>query len=62
MSRERQAQWSFRLERLRALQERFTGTSRYDRAYKAHLAVQHVYDRWADEMFCSHSANHGGEP
>jgi hypothetical protein len=51
MSRERQAQWSHRLERLKALQERFARANRYDRAYKAHLAVQYLYDRWADEVF-----------
>ena len=51
MSRERQAQWTHRLEHLLALRERFSSSHRYDRAYKAHLAVQHVYDRWADEMF-----------
>jgi hypothetical protein len=53
MSRERQAQWTHRLEHLHALRERFTSSHRYDRAYKAYLAVQHVYDRWADEMFAS---------
>ena len=51
VSRERQAQWTHRLERLHALRERLTEAHRYDRAYKAYLAVQHVYDRWADEMF-----------
>jgi hypothetical protein len=53
MSRERRAQWTHRLERLHALRERFTTAYRYDRAYKAYLAIQHVYDRWAGEMFCS---------
>lgn len=56
MSRERQAQWTHRLEILHTLRERFTEAHRYDRAYKAYLAVQHVYDRWADEMF---GAAHG---
>ena len=51
MSRERQAQWQHRLERLRELRERFTEDHRYDRAYRAYLAVQHVYDRWAAEIF-----------
>lgn len=53
MSRERQAQWTHRLERLRALRERFTIAHRYDRAYEAYLTIQHLYDRWADEVFCS---------
>ena len=53
MSSKRQAQWTYRLERLHALRARFTGTSRYDRAYKAYLAIQHVYDRWADEVFAA---------
>ncbi|MBM6582895.1 hypothetical protein ILT44_22065 [Microvirga sp. BT689] len=53
MSRERQAQWTHRLERLHALRERFTATHRYDQAYEAYLAIQRVYDRWADEMFRS---------
>jgi hypothetical protein len=54
MSRERQTQWTHRLERLHALRERFTATRHYDRAYEAYLTIQRVYDRWADEMFCSH--------
>ncbi len=53
MSRERQAQWTHRLERLHALRERFTTAHRYDRAYAAYLIIQHVYDLWADEMFHS---------
>ena len=51
MSHERQAQWSHRLDRLRALRERFLSAHRYDRAYKVYLTIQHVYDRWADEVF-----------
>jgi hypothetical protein len=51
VSRERQAQWTHRLEHLHALRERFTQAHQYDRAYKAYLTVQHVYDRWADEIF-----------
>ena len=51
MSHDRQAQWSHRLDRLRALRERFVAARRYDRAYKVYLAIQHVYDRWADEVF-----------
>lgn len=53
MSRDRQAQWSHRLERLHALRDRFATARRYDRAYEAYLVIQHVYDRWAGEMFCS---------
>ncbi len=51
MSQHRQTQWIGRLDRLHALRDRFVETSRYDRAHKAHLAIQHVYDRWADEVF-----------
>jgi hypothetical protein len=51
MSHERQAQWTSRLERLRGLRERFVTARRYDRAYQVYLAIQHVYDRWADEVF-----------
>jgi hypothetical protein len=51
MSRERQAQWAHRLERLHALRERFTIARRYDRAYLAYLTIQRLYDRWADEVF-----------
>ena len=51
MSPERQAQWTHRLERLRDLRERFARASRYERAYKASLAIQRLYDRWADEVF-----------
>jgi hypothetical protein len=53
MSRERQAQWTHRLEHLHALRERFTLARRYDRAYLAYLTIQHLYDRWADEVFYS---------
>ncbi len=51
MSRERQTQWTHRLERLHGLRDRFAAANRYDRAYKAHLTIRHVYDRWADEVF-----------
>jgi hypothetical protein len=51
MSRQRQTQWTHRLERLHGLRDRFAAANRYDRAYKAHLTIQHVYDRWADEVF-----------
>ena len=51
MSHERRAQWTHRLDRLHALRERFLAAHRYDRAYKVYLAIQHVYDRWADEVF-----------
>ena len=51
MSQERRAQWTLRLERLQSLKGRFASANRYDRAYKAHLAVQRLYDRWADEVF-----------
>ena len=51
MSQHRQTQWIRRLDRLYALKDRFVNTSRYDRAHKALLAIQHVYDRWADEVF-----------
>jgi hypothetical protein len=53
MSRERQAQWTHRLQHLEALRERFTGAGRYDRAYKAYRVAQHVYDRWAHEVFAA---------
>ena len=53
MSQQRQAQWSHRLQQIQALQERFTGVGRYDRAHKAHRVVQHVYDRWAQEVFAA---------
>jgi hypothetical protein len=51
MSHERQAQWTHRLDRLRGLREHFVAARRYDRAYEVYLAIQHVYDRWADEVF-----------
>jgi hypothetical protein len=51
MSYERQAQWTHRLDRLHALRDHFVVTRRYDRAYKVYLAIQHVYDRWAGEVF-----------
>jgi len=53
MSRERQAQWTHRLQHLEALRERFTGAGRYDRAYKAYRVAQYVYDRWAHEVFAA---------
>ena len=51
MSRDRQAQWSHRLDRLRALRERFVAARRADRAHKVYPSLLHVYDRWADEVF-----------
>jgi hypothetical protein len=53
MTHERRAQWTHRLERLHALSERYTAAHHYDRAYEVYLTIQQVYDRWADEMFCS---------
>ena len=51
MSQERQAQWTHRLDHLHSLRDRFVVAHRYDRAYKVYLAIQHLYDRWADEVF-----------
>ena len=56
MSHQRQAQWTHRLDRLHALRDRFMAAYRYDRAYKVYLLIQHVYDRWADEMFYAQRA------
>lgn len=53
MSHDRQAQWTHRLERLHALRERYTAARHYERAYETYLIIQHVYDRWADEVFRS---------
>ncbi len=53
MSHQRQTQWSHRLQQLLALRERYIGAGRYDRAHKAYLAAQHVYKRWADEVFAA---------
>jgi hypothetical protein len=53
MSQERQTQWMRRIERLQALKERFARLGRYDRARRAYLAVQRVYDRWSDEVFAT---------
>ncbi|HEX2552149.1 MAG TPA: hypothetical protein VHL98_00510 [Microvirga sp.] len=53
MSQDRQSQWSRRIARLQAMRERFAGRSRYDRADRAHRAIQHVYERWADEVFAA---------
>jgi len=51
MSHHRQAQWSHRLQHLQALQARFARAGQYERAYKAYVVAQHVYDLWADEVF-----------
>ncbi len=56
MSPERQAQWAGRLHRLQVLRDRFMRASRHDRAYRAYLDVQHLYDRWAEEVFHTTSA------
>jgi hypothetical protein len=53
MSQTRQSQWTQRISRLQTLKDCFAARSRYDRAYKAHLAIQHVYERWADEVFAA---------
>ncbi len=54
MSEERRRQWAQRLDRLQALKEQFARVGRYDRAHKAYLAIQQLYDRWANEMFAAH--------
>ena len=53
MSHQRQAQWTHRLQPLQGQRDQLASTGQYDRAYKAHLAVQHVYERWADEVFAA---------
>jgi len=53
MSQQRRTQWAQRLDRLQGLRERFAQAGRYDRAHSAYLAVQHVYDRWAHEVFAA---------
>ncbi len=58
MSQCRQTQWALRITRLQALRDSFTSQRRYDRAYKAHMVIQRVYDQWADEVF-SHSKSDG---
>ena len=45
MSHQRQAQWSCRLQRIHALQARFSALGQYKRAHKAYLLAQHLYDR-----------------
>ena len=51
MSHDRQEQWRHRLDHLHSLRDRFVIAHRYDRAYKVYLVIQHLYDRWADEVF-----------
>jgi hypothetical protein len=51
MSQDRRTQWSTRLDHLQALREQFISSGRYDRAYRAYLMAQRLYERWADEMF-----------
>jgi hypothetical protein len=58
MSQCRQTQWTLRITRLLALRDSFTSQRRYDRAYKAHMVIQRVYDQWADEVF-AHSKSDG---
>jgi hypothetical protein len=53
MSRQRQAQWTSRLQQLQLLRARLVRAGQYDRAYKAYLVVTRVYDRWADEVFAA---------
>ncbi len=53
MSDQRHQQWSRRLDRLHGLRERLARAGRYDRAEKAYLTIQQVYDRWAEEIFAA---------
>jgi hypothetical protein len=53
MSQNRRSQWSRRLARLQDLKARYARGSSYERAYRAHLVIQQVYERWADEVFAS---------
>jgi hypothetical protein len=51
MSQERRAQWAHRVTHLQALRDSYIRSGRYDRAHKAYLTIQWVYERWADEAF-----------
>src|SRR4051812_22013280 len=51
MSHERQAQFANRLQQVKALRRHLAGAGQYERAYRADLLIQRLYERWADEMF-----------
>ena len=53
MSHQRQAQWSHRLQRIQTLRAQLTKAGQYDRADEAYRVAQHMYDRWADEVFAA---------
>jgi hypothetical protein len=53
MSEERHQQWGRRLDRLHSLREHHARMGRYDRAHRAYLTIQQVYDRWAEEIFAA---------
>ncbi len=53
MNPRRQIQWNQRLARLHVLKDHYVGRCSYDRAHKAHLAIQRVYERWANEVLAA---------
>jgi hypothetical protein len=57
MLHERQAQLAHRIQQVQAMRTRFAESGQYQRAYKAHLLVNRVYDRWADEVFAAARTN-----
>jgi hypothetical protein len=52
MAHERQAQFALRLQEVKALRRYLAGAGQYERAYRADLLIQRLYERWADEI-CS---------
>ena len=53
MNASRQTQWNQRLARLHVLKDHYVSRCSYDRAHKAHLAIQRVYERWANEVLAA---------
>ena len=43
--------WTDRIDALRSLRARFAAMERYERASRAHLALQRAYERLANEIF-----------
>jgi hypothetical protein len=42
--------WTTRIETLRGLRNHFAASERYERANRAHQALQRAYNRWAHEV------------
>src|SRR3954469_24794730 len=49
--------FAHRLQQVKALRRYLAEAGQYERAYRADLLIQRLYERWADEMFAAARTN-----